>query len=178
VFSMASGGRGGIRTHGTLAGTPVFKTGALNHSATLPAQEFQSLSVGLARTQCERGSNLDPIPSFCEEACGEGDWPGSHAPATVVAFSPDACLAEQNCQQARAQEHEAGRRQNKESVGDNVVVAHDTPTTSDARPNLLKLSESPVGTAKPFLCPKAARVARPAAVQNSSSGTIAFKCMG
>jgi hypothetical protein len=34
------GGRGGIRTHGTLAGTPVFKTGALNHSATLPAQEF------------------------------------------------------------------------------------------------------------------------------------------
>ncbi len=32
-----TGGRGGIRTHGTLAGTPVFKTGALNHSATLPA---------------------------------------------------------------------------------------------------------------------------------------------
>src|SRR5271154_1409504 len=31
-----TGGRGGIRTHGTLAGTPVFKTGALNHSATLP----------------------------------------------------------------------------------------------------------------------------------------------
>jgi hypothetical protein len=30
------GGRGGIRTHGALAGTPVFKTGALNHSATLP----------------------------------------------------------------------------------------------------------------------------------------------
>ena len=27
------GGRGGIRNHGTLAGTPVFKTGALNHSA-------------------------------------------------------------------------------------------------------------------------------------------------
>src|SRR6266481_2760171 len=25
-----TGGRGGIRTHGTLAGTPVFKTGALN----------------------------------------------------------------------------------------------------------------------------------------------------
>src|SRR5687767_9371210 len=32
-----TGGRGGIRTHGTLAGTPVFKTGALNHSATLPS---------------------------------------------------------------------------------------------------------------------------------------------
>jgi hypothetical protein len=35
------GGRGGIRTHGTLAGTPVFKTGALNHSATLPNQYNQ-----------------------------------------------------------------------------------------------------------------------------------------
>jgi hypothetical protein len=33
---MNVGGRGEIRTHGTLAGTPVFKTGALNHSATLP----------------------------------------------------------------------------------------------------------------------------------------------
>ena len=30
------GGWGGIRTPGTLAGTPVFKTGALNHSATHP----------------------------------------------------------------------------------------------------------------------------------------------
>jgi hypothetical protein len=38
------GGRGGIRTHGTLAGTPVFKTGALNHSATLPSWRHQPLS--------------------------------------------------------------------------------------------------------------------------------------
>jgi hypothetical protein len=38
------GGRGGIRTHGTLAGTPVFKTGALNHSATLPSLQDQALS--------------------------------------------------------------------------------------------------------------------------------------
>src|SRR5258708_32672074 len=36
VHESVVGGRGGIRTHGTLAGTPVFKTGALNHSATLP----------------------------------------------------------------------------------------------------------------------------------------------
>jgi hypothetical protein len=40
------GGRGGIRTHGTLAGTPVFKTGALNHSATLPLLRHQSLGGG------------------------------------------------------------------------------------------------------------------------------------
>src|ERR1700686_328582 len=39
-----TGGRGGIRTHGTLAGTPVFKTGALNHSATLPSLEFRDLA--------------------------------------------------------------------------------------------------------------------------------------
>jgi hypothetical protein len=40
AISIGFGGRGGIRTHGTLAGTPVFKTGALNHSATLPNLEI------------------------------------------------------------------------------------------------------------------------------------------
>src|SRR5438093_6193259 len=29
-------GQGGIRTHGTLAGTPVFETGRFNHSRTCP----------------------------------------------------------------------------------------------------------------------------------------------
>jgi hypothetical protein len=32
-----SGGEGGIRTPDTLSGMPVFKTGAINHSATSPA---------------------------------------------------------------------------------------------------------------------------------------------
>ena len=45
IKSAGSGGRGGIRTHGTLAGTPVFKTGALNHSATLPLLRYQSLTA-------------------------------------------------------------------------------------------------------------------------------------
>ena len=76
---------------------------------------------------------------------------GSASPGTVAAIGAGVCLAEHNCQQARAQEHEAGRRQGKKSVGDNVVVAHETPTTSDARPNLLKLSESPVETTESFL---------------------------
>lgn len=49
-----TGGRGGIRTHGTLAGTPVFKTGALNHSATLPLQRHQALRGGRSRTVCEQ----------------------------------------------------------------------------------------------------------------------------
>jgi hypothetical protein len=34
--NKVDGGRGGIRTPDTLSGTPVFKTGAINHSATLP----------------------------------------------------------------------------------------------------------------------------------------------
>jgi hypothetical protein len=55
-----SGGRGGIRTHGTLAGTPVFKTGALNHSATLPAQAHQSLSGTKIKNSLATGPNLGP----------------------------------------------------------------------------------------------------------------------
>jgi hypothetical protein len=39
------------------------------------------------------------------------------------------CLAESKSQQARAEEHEAGCGQGKKSVGDFVVVAHETPTT-------------------------------------------------
>ena len=31
-----AGGEGGIRTPDTLSGMPVFKTGAINHSATSP----------------------------------------------------------------------------------------------------------------------------------------------
>ena len=46
----ASGGRCEIRTHGAVAGTPVFKTGALDHSANLPvSRRFWSRhDVGLA----------------------------------------------------------------------------------------------------------------------------------
>jgi hypothetical protein len=36
------GGRGEIRTHEGLAPLPVFKTGALNHSATLPTLQYQA----------------------------------------------------------------------------------------------------------------------------------------
>ena len=57
-FLALTGGRGGIRTHGTLAGTPVFKTGALNHSATLPTFENIGLFHVLRRTKRER---LAPI---------------------------------------------------------------------------------------------------------------------
>ena len=37
-LAECGGGSGEIRTHGGLAPSPVFKTGALNRSATLPAK--------------------------------------------------------------------------------------------------------------------------------------------
>ena len=40
MWQLVPGGRGGIRTHGELAPSPVFKTGSLNHSDTLPAAPF------------------------------------------------------------------------------------------------------------------------------------------
>src|SRR4051794_41210474 len=40
-----SGGEGGIRTHGGLAPTAVFKTAALNHSATSPNLVLLSLAA-------------------------------------------------------------------------------------------------------------------------------------
>ena len=41
--SQVVGGWGGIRTHETLAGPPVFKTGAFNRSATHPLSEIRYL---------------------------------------------------------------------------------------------------------------------------------------
>jgi hypothetical protein len=39
LTDLENGGGGGIRTHGGLAPTAVFKTAALNHSATPPEAE-------------------------------------------------------------------------------------------------------------------------------------------
>src|SRR6516165_1026200 len=48
-----SGGRGGIRTHEGLTPLAVFKTAALNHSATLPYQQDQILRRFAGRTKQE-----------------------------------------------------------------------------------------------------------------------------
>ena len=42
VFNLISGGEGGIRTPETREGLPVFKTGAINRSATSPFIKFLS----------------------------------------------------------------------------------------------------------------------------------------
>jgi hypothetical protein len=54
------GGRGGIRTHGWLAPSPVFKTGALNHSATLPALRNQILGGCADRVPVDPPAGLLP----------------------------------------------------------------------------------------------------------------------
>jgi hypothetical protein len=54
---------------------------------------------------------------------------GRDGPGAAAAIGAGVCLAESKSQQARAQEHEARRCQGKKSVGDYVVVAHETPTT-------------------------------------------------
>ena len=51
-FEKRNGGRGGIRTHGELAPTAVFKTAALNHSATLPLRLPCYGGARLARLFC------------------------------------------------------------------------------------------------------------------------------
>src|SRR5438874_8256019 len=66
VGEQCTGGRGGIRTHGTLAGTPVFKTGALNHSATLPLLRHQPSSARKIKNGLATGpigpENTRPTP--------------------------------------------------------------------------------------------------------------------
>jgi hypothetical protein len=52
---IVGGGSGGIRTHGTVPRTLVFKTRALNHSATLP-----DIRQGKTRERC-RDSGFDLI---------------------------------------------------------------------------------------------------------------------
>src|SRR5437588_11022623 len=58
VAEFQCGGGGGIRTHGTLAGTAVFKTAALNHSTTPPTegrnQKAESRSEPSARRTTAR----------------------------------------------------------------------------------------------------------------------------
>src|SRR6185312_7511117 len=72
TISIRSGGWGGIRTHGELAPTPVFKTGALNPSATHPHKTDQILSkcrVANARGTCRQlaTTTSDPISDSEDE---------------------------------------------------------------------------------------------------------------
>ena len=58
---MVSGGRGGIRTHGGVAPTAVFKTAALNHSATLPGG-FRDCTVTAPAEGASTGEQAVDLP--------------------------------------------------------------------------------------------------------------------
>ena len=64
---LGDGGWGGIRTHGALARTAVFKTAALNHSATHPARRRRTLAIGIAQGKfpyiCPGSQGATPRPA-------------------------------------------------------------------------------------------------------------------
>ena len=67
-----NGGWGEIRTHGTLAGPPVFKTGALNHSATHPVAA-PLIARGARRVFLFRTCGERPRPPPFVSACSAWD---------------------------------------------------------------------------------------------------------
>ncbi len=56
-----NGGGGGIRTHGTISRTPVFKTGALNRSATPPHLHEADVNASLSLSNSSVNLPLDVI---------------------------------------------------------------------------------------------------------------------
>jgi hypothetical protein len=104
------------------------------------------------------GDGVDPHPneSASDNITGEADSAGRRnlfRQLDDLRLKTFLGLAERESQQARAQQHKAGSGQCKEAIRDNVVVAHVTPATLDARPNLLKLSESPIASGDVSLRP-------------------------
>src|SRR4051794_38464154 len=56
-------GWGGIRTHGRVSPTPVFKTGALNHSATHP---YAAVTDSKAQPQVRKPAKKIGDPTGCQ----------------------------------------------------------------------------------------------------------------
>src|SRR5437868_2243956 len=75
------GGRGGIRTPDGIAPTPDFESGALNHSATLPA----------ISTKERRAEHMSP--GFASEASSfaHSSLIGNHRVANLNLTTPSAC---------------------------------------------------------------------------------------
>lgn len=62
VLKRRIGGWGGIRTHGNITATPVFKTGSLNHSDTHPYRK--TCTKTYSGSSCEREETADAAPVF------------------------------------------------------------------------------------------------------------------
>ena len=77
IKSMKNGGGGGIRTHGGVAPTSVFKTGALNHSATPPrVDRINCVDSGSKRIQGGSSSSSRPRAALSTPSCLCGLRPG------------------------------------------------------------------------------------------------------
>ena len=93
-----------------------------------------SAPLGAIRQPCRGTVEGGPHRSAATTFIG-GSWGMPVLVGTVSSrhpgprFEADAYLAECRSQKAGAKQHEAGRCEGKKSVGDNVVVAHVTPTT-------------------------------------------------
>src|ERR1039458_10270633 len=79
---MVHGGEGGIRTPDTLSGMPVFKTGAINHSATSPGNTvlLQSRFYGRAaqdQSACAIWALMLPLASRRWMGVRSTPWPRS-----------------------------------------------------------------------------------------------------
>jgi hypothetical protein len=71
---MRFGGWGGIRTHGTVSRTPVFKTGSLNHSDTHPAWPCRAFtSFGSRVNRCSQPSGNEGQRNEKEKWCPQQD---------------------------------------------------------------------------------------------------------
>ena len=53
-YSRLDGGGGGIRTHGTVAGTTVFKTVSFNHSDTPPCPAITEVNYTILRLSTQK----------------------------------------------------------------------------------------------------------------------------
>jgi hypothetical protein len=132
------------------------ENGFVERSQNFVAASSMKSVHGLAKTRaCEErymadpsrsAGNLDPcrqgrqaeLPAFGPRGCKKERRRGG----TAASFAEPTDLGgEGKSQKARAKQHETGCGQRKETVGDKVVMAHVTPSLSDARPNLLKLSK-------------------------------------
>ena len=69
------GGQRGIRTPGTLAGTPVFETGAFNHSAICPARmkAFCKRKGGRLASRLFTACNQRHRPKSCSDLANDGN---------------------------------------------------------------------------------------------------------
>jgi hypothetical protein len=140
-----TGGRGGIRTHGTLSGTPVFKTGSLNHSDTLPLNEINGLIFGSkpnwhrigtepARSTVKPSIFIGLMQHLRDVRNGSGvlarGWPS--APSVARANRHMAVCTRAAKQRETVGLHKGGRPKKNASETDSAEESVSMPTLRDA----------------------------------------------